>query len=193
MTTSPTEPTSSGHARTRADRVDRLLSLCAGIAAVTAVAVSLYQAALARQQLRASAWPYVQQQNSYTQGAPYRYLVSNEGVGPARVRSFVVLADGKPVPRWNDAVRAFTGDGEPGLVYSSFTHGSVVPAGAERELVQLPPGERAHRFWLAAQTRLRTILCYCSVYDECWLADSDEKEPAPVRACPVEAGREFRE
>jgi len=45
----------SDERRPYADRVDRLLSLSAGVAAITAVAVSLYQTSLAREQLRASA------------------------------------------------------------------------------------------------------------------------------------------
>jgi len=177
--------------RDSGDRLDRVLSICAGIAAITAVAVSLYQAALARQQLRASAWPYVTQGNSLTQGQPYQRMVSNEGVGPARVRSFVVLVDAQPVTKWNDAVKALTGEGEPALGYSSFGRGSVLPAGAEKTLLVLPAGDRAVKFWSEAQTRLRTVVCYCSVYDECWSADSEEDDPAPVRSCPAESKREF--
>lgn len=177
----------------RADRVDRLLSLCAGIAAITAVAVSLYQAALARRQLRASAWPYVTQANTLVPGTPYRRMVSNEGVGPARIRSFVVLVDGKPVQSWDAAVRALTGEREPALVYASFGRGSVLPAGEERTLLTLPPTERAARFWGEAQTRFATIVCYCSIYDECWRAHSEESEPVPVPACADEAAREFGE
>ena len=177
--------------RDSGDRLDRVLSLCAGIAAITAVAVSLYQAALARQQLRASAWPYVTQGNSLTKGSEYRRIVANQGVGPARVRSFVVLVDGKPVKKWNDAVRGLTGDGEPALSYSSFGRGSVLPAGAEKALLVLPWGDRAVKFWSEGQTRLRTVACFCSIYDECWSADSEEDEPTPVRSCPSDPKREF--
>jgi hypothetical protein len=109
-----------------------VLSLAAGVAAVTAVAVSLYQAALAREQLRASAWPYLAQSNSFTVEQPYLRTVSNEGVGPARVRAFSVLIDGRPVPTWDTAVRMLTGGGEPALVYSSFGRGTVLPPGASR-------------------------------------------------------------
>lgn len=182
----------------RADRVDRILSLCAGIAAITAVAVSLYQAALARRQLRASAWPYVTQDNSFTQGSAYMRRVSNQGVGPARIRSFVVLVDGQPVHKWNDAVRALTGGPEDALVYSSFGRGSVLPAGGTLTLLTLPPGDRALRFWSEGQaregtTRFATIVCYCSIYDECWRAHSEESEPVAVRACGAEGAREFWE
>jgi len=177
--------------RSRADRVDRLLSLAAGVAAVTAVVVSLYQTALAREQLRASGWPYLAQSNSFVAGQPYLRTVSNDGVGPARVRAFSVLVDGRAVPTWSAAVRALTGDDEPSLVYSSFGRGTVMPPGAIRTLLTLPSGPRAATFWREAQTRLHTVACYCSVYDECWQADSRADEPAAVPTCTADSATAF--
>jgi hypothetical protein len=168
---------------TRGERIERLLSIAVGIAAITAVVVSLYQASLARQQLRASAWPYLAQSSSYTPGNPYLREVSNDGVGPARIKSFSVFVDGKPVPTWNSAVRALIGEGEPALVYSSLGRGSVLPPAAKTAVLTLPPGARAVRFFQASQTRLRTVACYCSVYDECWTSDSDVREPRPTDTC----------
>ena len=166
----------------RGERIERLLSIAVGLAAIIAVLVSLYQARLAREQLRASAWPYLAQSNSYTPGSPYLRTVSNEGVGPARIRSFGVLVDGKPVPTWNAAVRALTGEGEPALVYTSLGRGSVLPPAGRAVVLTLPPGARALSFFQASN-RLRTVACYCSVYDECWTSDSDSPEPRPVEAC----------
>lgn len=177
--------------RTRADRVDRWLSIAAGIGALCAVGVSLYQAALAREQQRASAWPYVTQGNSYVTGEPYQRMVTNEGIGPARVRSFRVLVDGRPVKSWGAAVRALTARPDSAIVYSSLGRGSVLPPGATRTVLRLPPGEPARLFWTAAQTRLETVVCYCSVYDECWSADTRRDEPAPVRACANDPDGEF--
>jgi hypothetical protein len=164
-------------------RVDRWLSIAAGVGAICAVVISLYQAALAREQQRASAWPYLNQSNSYVLGQPYTRQVENQGVGPARVRSFEVLVDGRPVHSWSAAVRALTGTPDSGLVYSSFGRGSVVPPGANRTLLQLPSGDQARVFWEQAQTRLDTVICYCSIYDECWQADTRTEEPTVVRAC----------
>ena len=164
-------------------RVDRWLSLAAGVGAICAVAISLYQAALAREQQRASAWPYLNQSNSYVSGQPYTRQVENQGVGPARVRSFEVLVDGRPVRTWEAAVRALTGKSSSGLVYSSFGRGSVLPPGANRTLLQLPPGDQARAFWESAQTRLETVICYCSIYEECWQTAARVEEPVAVRAC----------
>jgi len=117
----------------------------------------------------------------------------NEGVGPARIRDFRVLVDGRPVRTWAAAVRALTGDGDPGLVYSSFRRGAVLQAGASRDLLVLPSGPGAARFWQEAQTRLATVVCYCSVYDECWRADDRDDEPEPVRACEADDAASFTE
>jgi hypothetical protein len=175
------------------NRVDRWLSLAAGVGAVCAVAISLYQANLARRQQRASAWPYLAQSNSYLPGRAYTRQVDNEGVGPARVRSFTVLVDGRPVPTWGAAVRALTGRPDSGLVYSSLRNGSVIRSGTQFTVLQLPPGEQAGVFWQAAQTRLETVICYCSIYDECWQADTRTVEPVPVRACSIDTATAFQE
>ncbi len=179
--------------RTRADRVDRWLSLAAGVAALFAVGVSLYQARLAREQLRASAWPYLAQSNSYVPEQPYTRQVENQGVGPARVRAFRVLVDGRPAQTWGAVVRSLTGAPDSAVVYSSLSRGSVLSPGMVLTLLQLPAGQQAERFWAAAQTRLETVICYCSIYDECWEADSRLEEPAPVRACMADARTAFRQ
>jgi hypothetical protein len=169
--------------RTSSERMDRWLSIAAGVGAICAVAVSLYQAALSREQQRASAWPSLSQSNSYVEGQPYTRQVENQGVGPARIRSFEVLVDGRPVRDWDAAVKALTGKPNSELVYTSFGRGTVLPAGAARTLLRLPPGDQARAFWVGAQTRLETVICYCSIYDECWKADERADEPVEVRAC----------
>ncbi|HEX8431606.1 MAG TPA: hypothetical protein VF625_09970, partial [Longimicrobium sp.] len=80
----------------RSEVVDRILSVCAIVAAVAAVAVAVYEARIDRAHQRVSVWPYLQQSNSLTEGSPYRRVVSNAGIGPARIRSFQVRVDGKP-------------------------------------------------------------------------------------------------
>ena len=80
---------------------------------------------------------------------------------------------------------------ERGLVYSSLGRGSVLPPGAVRTLLRLPPGAQALSFWQAAQTRLETVICYCSIYDECWRADTREDEPVVVPACREESTTAF--
>src|SRR4051812_39016835 len=177
---------------TRTERIERYLSLGVGLAVIGALVVSLYQANLARAQLRASAWPYLTQGNDWSTG-DYQWTVSNQGVGPAKIRSFQVMVDSQPVQTWNAAVRMLTGSGDSTLTYSSFGRGSVMPAGSTRPLLRLRKGERAQQFWIAAQRRLRTVTCYCSVYDECWSADSELRDPVPIDACTTDPAAEFNQ
>jgi len=69
----------------------------------------------------------------------------------------------------------------------------VLPPGGSRTLLTLANGPRASRFWQEAQTRLATVVCYCSVYDDCWRADSRVEEPRAVRDCPSDTAVAFRQ
>ena len=84
----------------RFEHAERWLSILVGLSAIIAVSVSLYQAALARRQARAAAWPYISQSNSLNTDRPYTRAVANQGVGPARIRTVQVFADSQPVARW---------------------------------------------------------------------------------------------
>jgi len=80
------------------------------------------------------------------------------------------------------------------LVYSSLHRGSVILPGAEVTVLTIPAGDVAAAFWRQAQDgRVATRVCYCSLYDDCWIADSEADEPAPVRRCPADAASEFRQ
>lgn len=36
-----------------------------------------------------------------------------------------------------------------------------------------------------ALPKLNFLACYCSVFDECWIADSRKTEPSKVKQCPA--------
>ena len=77
------------------------------------------------------------------------------------------------------------------VAVSSLGRGSVLAPGAQRAVLTLPTGDRAQAFWLQVQTRFATVMCYCSVYDECWVADSREPEPREVKACAADSTSAF--
>jgi hypothetical protein len=61
-------------------------------------------------------------------------------------------------------------------------------------LLALPSGDQAVAFSRAAQTRLNVVICYCSVYDECWRADDRHPDPVPAASCPApDDPRAFRQ
>lgn len=171
---------------------DRVLSLAAIVAAIAAVVVAVYEARIAREHQRVSVWPYLIQYNSHVPGGEYTRSVENVGLGPALVRSVQMRVDGQEKRAWNDVIFALIGEREPELIYSSLSRGLVLLPGTTRRALWLPPGERATRFWSAVQTeRLSVRVCYCSLYQECWISDSREEEPQRVDVCPADPEAEF--
>lgn len=174
----------------RTDVVDRIVAICALIAAGAAVFIAVYEARLTRAHHRISVWPYVSQYNSYAD-TTYTRNVVNRGLGPAMVKSFQVSVDGAPQSNWGEAIAQITGMPEPGrMVYSTFGNGTVLLPGHTATVLTLPPGDVARHFYVNVnRERLRTRVCYCSLYGECWIADSQANAPVAVDRCAT--GEEF--
>ena len=163
--------------------VDRIVSGSAMFVALSSLAIALYEVRLMREHDRLSVWPYVSAFNSDS-GGVYSYNIRNAGLGPALIRSFELIVDGKPRKNWGEAIDAFGIDMHGAR--SSYSHigkGVVILPGAKLEVVEIgdAAGQAFHR---AAQARMHTRTCYCSLYDECWREDITESaEPQPVDRC----------
>lgn len=184
----------------RRDVADRILSGSAGVVALSALAVSVYQAKIAREQQKMSAWPYVTQGNAGSDSV-YARLVQNVGLGPALVRSVRVTVDGRPARTWRGVMlaalaadsahlRALTAGSH--LTTSSVLPGMVLVAGSTTELLHLEGTFAPTLRRVLNDPRVRVRVCYCSVYGDCWLSDSEERVPAPLRACPDDGAAEFQ-
>lgn len=74
---------------------------------------------------------------------------------------------------------------------SSVRRGMVLLPGSTTELVRMTgPASMVGRQMLN-DARVRIRVCYCSLYQECWMSDSSDREPTPLKACPVPPGPEF--
>lgn len=179
---------------TSADRTDRIVSICAIVAAIAAVGVAAYEATTNREYQRLSVWPRLQQYNSFVTGDAYTRTVANYGIGPALIRTVEMTVDGKTCRTWSEVLRALTGKKLPGLIYSSLHHGIVILPGKEINTLKIPPGEDAALVSQQMQTdRLAIKICYSSLYGEMWLSDSTKEEPQQVSRCDVDETKEFRE
>ena len=170
--------------------LDRVLAGAAMFVALSSLALSVYEARMTREHDKISVWPYVSAFNSDS-GGVYSYNVRNVGLGPALVRSFQVRVDGKPRANWGEVAEALLGGDSAAAVgrtpnaYTSFGHGTVLLPGARLALLELGPGPAAAPFHRAAERRMHARICYCSLYDDCWLVDTERAdEPQPVRECP---------
>ena len=161
--------------------VDRVTPIAAIITAVAAVGIAVYEARITREQQKKSVWPYVMQYNTYS-GQEYLRYVENVGLGPAIVSSFEIRVGDSTYTQWRPVVDALTGSDTARFIYSSFGDGSVLKAGDRLDLLRILAGQNAARF-AARRSEVETVVCYCSLYGDCWTSDSEERRPKPVDSC----------
>jgi hypothetical protein len=179
----PELPHHTSNARRRSI-VDRIVSGSAMFVALSSLAIALYEVRMMREHDRLSVWPYVSAFNSDS-GGVYSFNVRNAGLGPALMRSFELVVDGKPRKSWGEAVELFGVDlhGTPSS-YSHIGKGVVLLPGANLRLLEIGAGAAGQAFHRAAQSRMHTRICYCSLYEQCWLLDEAKAdEPQPVDRC----------
>jgi hypothetical protein len=166
---------------------EMITAIAAVVIGVGAIGVSLYETTLVRQQLKGSAWPNVEGGYSFSADA-FRYFLTNTGVGPARIQHAEVSVDGEPVVDWAEFFQRLGLDVT--RYVTSYVARGALPPGAVHEILVLDSDQPIDELY-ELQDRVRIQLCYCSVYDDCWLKRMAE-DPAPVRACPDDPDRMFR-
>ena len=191
-----TEPADAA-SRSRDSRIT-LSSMGSALAlavSVFALALGAYQTRLMQSQARASVWPYLSIGYSYTSNVDkdaFIWTVNNNGVGPAKVESVTLTLDGKPMKRWEEVLVALGVATTPSTAMSSIG-GEVIPPNTNRETTIAPikvHEREAARLFKAAEKRFRMDVCYCSVYDDCWVAHWQQAKVDPVARCEA-VGTQF--
>lgn len=174
-----------------------LLSLAGAAIAIVALYAALVESGEVRRQTAAAVWPFVQVRVvdfDDGEGAGFRLDLGNAGVGPARVRTLRLDLQGQAMADWDTVVGAL---GQPGNgAYQRDFIGNRV----------LSPGETVQVFGTTDPALARAMqaavrdpgtgleYCYCSIFDDCFLADSrqPEADPRPVERCPDFGDLAFR-
>jgi hypothetical protein len=121
--------------------------------------------------------------------------LENTGIGPARLRSIEISYAGKPAARVRDLLAICctreAADSLPktNLWSSGDERGAMIQAGKDVNLFAWAEASGDPR-WArleAVRERIGIRVCYCSVFDECYLRDSDHREPVRIKACPAPA------
>jgi hypothetical protein len=154
------------------------------------------QTELMQKQSRASVWPYISLGENSTNRhgeEAFTWRIDNNGVGPAKIESVVVSLDGKPYTTWDKLFAALAPD-IPFHGAQSSVNGTVLPPSVNRETtVEMikPSDPKLARVVLEAKDRFQIEVCYCSVYDDCWVARLSERNPKPVARCESAGAAEF--
>jgi hypothetical protein len=176
--------------------------MIASFVGLLALVLAGYTAYLQRKQAGAQVWPRVEMGRHGYRGT---LVAANHGVGPARVKAVRVTVDGKPIRRWDELVKAV---GYDGTYFQSQISGRVMPAGQEIDMLEAgkKPEERKMIDLVAqalfsdeAPHRAAILLCYCSVFDDCWLTslgairDREVDVDRELSRCPIPEKDRFQQ
>ncbi|MEQ9464273.1 MAG: hypothetical protein RJQ10_11485 [Haliea sp.] len=166
-----------------------ILSVAGVLIAVVALYAALTESAAVRQQTAAAVWPFVQLMlEDYDTGdaAGFSLAFTNAGVGPAKMKDVRISIDGTVARNWSELVARVDGDTESTINRNFISDRVIRPD--ETVVVFSTNNANLARKLVGAVSRPRGALtfCYCSIFDECWLADSGNNLQAPelVEACP---------
>jgi hypothetical protein len=181
----------------------RWLDITLGVSALMVSAISLYVAVHHGQTMEklveANSFPNVEMDLDVGDGKRPEDLVlrvsaDNNGVGPARVETLELWEGATPLVSVRDVLAAIKarGDGRrlDAQLAGSTVIGGLLGAGKSKSVLELRMDRKtwftaAATFAAAAQDRV----CYCSVFDECFMSDSrlHKGRPYAVKVCPVPA------
>ena len=203
QTTTSDVDSASTHSLLRAERhIIRLtfwqtiLSVVGVVIAVLALYAALTESAAVRQQTAAAVWPFVQLMiEDYDTGdtAGFSLAFTNAGVGPARMRDVRLSIDGNVTRNWSELVASVDGD-TGAAINRNFISDRVLRPDETVIIFSTMDADLARKL-VGAVSKPRGALtfCYCSIFDECWLADSrkDLQAPELVEACPDFGGETY--
>ena len=96
--------------------------------------------------------------------------------------------DGKSLLNWDETVTLFTATESNTFSYETVSGRVVRP---DQDIVilsllatEMPLDSLAEIQNALDSGRLTSRVCYCSVFDECWLLVSESRTPTPAETCP---------
>ncbi|MEM9384336.1 MAG: hypothetical protein AAGA68_04700 [Pseudomonadota bacterium] len=191
----------------RRDWFGIVVSLAALATSAASIFIAVQNADSMERLVEANSWPYLQLDSSNLVDGErvIQLALTNTGVGPLRLESFVIYAnDETPLrhigelirhsydPQWTrpPTPQGGGGSGDVGASTYTTTPGGRVLAPGEGILVfGIPYDGRPDGLWAAidqARFTYRFEACYCSVFDECWRSGLVDSRPEPVARCPDE-------
>jgi hypothetical protein len=160
------------------------------VISLTLAYATYVQADATRKIQRSETWPYVSYGTSdSTPDGKFEITLNltNNGVGPARLEAMQFLYDGKPMSNPRDFLRqCCAGDAKFSFMSEPVT--GVLRPGQQSNFIRLAKTDENAAIWQKLDTeRWKVVVrsCYCSIFDDCWIADNRRQRPQPVEACPA--------
>ena len=180
---------------------DLAVAFSALFVSLCSLGIALHHGRTMQRLVEANSRPFIQISTSNGQRATdaasqaFTVLISNPGAGAARVERFSILVDGKPVKDISEALLQLAGlpvdTPQSSTVLGPMTYSPVAPsyikAGSEQPVLHWPRTASNASIWdkdaAAGLNRVKFEACYCSIFDECWIENSQTFRPTAVTSC----------
>lgn len=175
----------------RLDRSD-FISLTALLMSMVAVFVSIYEAKILKEQQlimlsqeKTSVWPYLDGvlNFEYSEKVRISFEFENKGIGPSKIRRMGLILNGTEIADYVSLVDSlehyFPKDVDLGVSYQP-AEGDVISPGEKFTTLMIESNRFPGDLQQVRKMDLRFDVCYCSVYDDCWhidLQDKRKREP----------------
>jgi hypothetical protein len=179
--------------------LDLTLALTAVVVSLVSLWLGIHSAQSMDKLVAANSYPYLEPSRSTNTFEPkpgtdrmrgtILYGFENNGVGPARIEWVEMSFNGKPVRNYDELLAACCSGMQldtQGLNVRGSVSGSLVPANKSYKMTSWPEPMRENATWSALHSQMDQIkvsVCYCSVFDECFVRRPDESRPKSVKAC----------
>jgi hypothetical protein len=179
-------------------RFEELIGASAFLVSLASIAIAYQETRASKQLVQASSLPYLTFSTTFdhtgdaktgTSRTEVIRAIENNGVGPADVRYATTRYEGR---NYGDSAKLLRDCCGITQLHTSatLTNRMIRPGVAVTFLdVQGKPVEEAsiQRYAdLLGSNAIQTIICYCSVFNDCWLLKSNGiGRPTPVRECPI--------
>lgn len=161
---------------------EMLVALSAlSISLVTAF-IGIYSAFIDRAYARASVWPRLEIYRNYS-GDDFSYGISNQGTGPALIKYAKIKHQENYIEYWKDIPKLSK------FTQSHIGNRIIPPQNTVNPLSY--NGENSQLFF-DMDKHVNIELCYCSIYDECWLTNKFNN-PQPIENCSTNENELFKE
>ncbi|GIU08707.1 hypothetical protein TUM4261_15830 [Shewanella sp. c952] len=159
---------------------EMIVALSALLISVVTTMVGVYSAHIDRAYARASVWPRLEIFRSFGNDN-FSYGVSNNGTGPAIIKYAAITYKSKPIKSWDEI---------PEIPRFTQSHISQRILPSEKTIQPLIYKGAQNRLFLTIDNDIKISLCYCSIYDQCWITDRSN-DPLSVDECTIEQKLRF--
>lgn len=183
----PEDTGASDQSSAKPARFDRIIAALALGLSIAALLVSLVEVSAVRSQQRATAWPYVEIVQSYSESGFNLYLM-NKGVGPALMSDVEMIKDGQVVTDLDELILETLGPEDAfsyDLYRTSDPSNTVISAGESVSLFSVPWEPRTRKLVQLWGQSIDIRTCFCSIHKECWQTSLQKSNTERTRSCDM--------